>query len=83
MTLVYSSKVRPGNWLLMAAKANVLLQQAKCDDPDFLSSIDTLEVLHCLDFGIMGTVFMSQFVDKEFQTFVMPAMTHIANPDFW
>ena len=60
-----------GNWLLMAAKANVLLQQVKCDDPDFRSSIDTLEVLYGLDFGLMGTVFMSLFIDKEFQTFVI------------
>jgi hypothetical protein len=59
-----------GNWLLMAAKANELLQQAKSDDPDFRSSIDTLEVLQCLDFGIMAMVFVSQFADKKLQTFV-------------
>src|SRR5262245_6784062 len=55
----------------MAAKADVLLQQAKCDDPDFRNSIDTLEVWRWLHFGIMGTVFLSQFADKEFQTFVI------------
>jgi hypothetical protein len=61
-----------GNWLL-AAKANKLLQQAKSDDPNFRSAVETLEVLHCLDFGIMGTVFVSQFVDKKFQTFAIDA----------
>src|SRR5262249_6181301 len=38
---------------------------------DFRNSIDVLEILDCLDFGIMGTVFVSQFVDKSFQTFVI------------
>jgi hypothetical protein len=60
-----------GNWLLMAAKANELLQQAKSDDPDFRNSIDTLEVWQLLDFGLMATCFIAQFVDKNFQTFVI------------
>ena len=60
-----------GKWLLSAAKANDLLQQAKTDDPEFRNAIDTLEVLHGLHFGIMATVFLSYFVDKEFQTFVL------------
>jgi len=60
-----------GKWLLSAAKANELLQQAKTDDPEFRNAIDTLEVLHGLHFGIMATVFLSYFVDKEFQTFVL------------
>src|SRR6266480_4670901 len=60
-----------GHWLLSAAKANKLLQQAKRDDPEFRRAIDTLEICQCLDFGIMGTVFLSKFVDKEFETFVI------------
>jgi hypothetical protein len=60
-----------GNWLLLAAKANGLLQQARNGDPEFSKSIETLEVLQYLDFGIMATVFMSQFVDGKFQTFVI------------
>ena len=60
-----------GKWLLSAAKANELLQQAKTDDPEFRNAIDTLEVLHGLHFGIMATVFLSYFVDKDFQTFVL------------
>ena len=60
-----------GKWLLSAAKANELSQQAKTDDPEFRNAIDTLEVLHGLHFGIMATVFLSYFVDKEFQTFVL------------
>src|SRR5262249_23143367 len=60
-----------GNWLLAAAKANELLQQARRQDPEFHKAIDTLELLRCLDFGIMGTVFVSQFTDKDFDTFVL------------
>jgi hypothetical protein len=59
-----------GNWLLMAAKANELLQEARNGDSDFNKSIETLEILQCLDFGIMATVFLSQFVDNKFYTFV-------------
>ena len=59
-----------GNWLLMAVKANGLLQEARNGDSDFNKSIETLEMLQCLDFGIMATVFLSQFVDKKFYTFV-------------
>src|SRR5262249_53589873 len=59
-----------GNWLRMAAKANELLQEARNGDSDFNKSIETLEMLQCLDFGIMATVFLSQFVDKKFYTFV-------------
>src|SRR3974390_1912261 len=60
-----------GKWLLSAAKANELLRQAKTDDTEFRNAIDPLEVLHGLHFGIMATVFLSYFVDKEFQTFVL------------
>jgi predicted nucleic acid-binding Zn-ribbon protein len=60
-----------GNWLINADKANKLLQQARRDDPDFNSSVDVLEVLQCLDFGIMATVFVSKFVDKKFHTFTL------------
>ncbi len=60
-----------GRWLLTAAKVNELLQQAKRDDPDFHRSVDNLEILRTLDFGIMAIVFVSQFADKEFYTFVI------------
>ncbi len=59
-----------GTWLINAAKANKLLHQARRDDPDFNSSLDVLEVSQCLDFGIMATVFASQFTDKKFHTFI-------------
>src|SRR6516164_1991318 len=57
-----------GHWLLEAAKAQRLLDQAKRDDPVFCQAIDTLEILRFLDYGIMATVFVSQFADKQFQT---------------
>jgi hypothetical protein len=62
-----------GHWLLCAAKLNDLLQKAKKDDPEFRTAIDTLEMLQCLDFGFMATVFVSQFADKQFHTFVIDA----------
>jgi hypothetical protein len=59
-----------GKWLLSAAKANDLFQQAKTDDPEFRDAIDTLELVPELHFGIAATVFLSYyFVGKEFQTF--------------
>ena len=60
-----------GHWLLEAARAQRLLEQAKRDDPVFRQTIDTLELLQLLDYGIMATVLVSQFVDKEFQTFII------------
>jgi hypothetical protein len=60
-----------GHWLLEAAKAQRLLEGAKRDDPVFRQSIDTLEVDKYLCYGIMATVLVSQFVDKEFQTFII------------
>jgi hypothetical protein len=60
-----------GNWLLMSAKANGLLRQARSDDPEFSQLIDTLEMLQCLDFGIMATVFLSQLADTNVQSFVI------------
>ena len=60
-----------GRWLIAAAKANEILQIAKKHDAEFLRAIDTLETLQVLDFGIMATVFLSHFVDKELQTFVI------------
>jgi hypothetical protein len=47
------------------------LEQAKRDDPVFRQAIDTLELLQLLDYGIMATVLVSQFVDKKFQTFII------------
>jgi len=61
-----------GRWLLAAAKAQKLVQQAKRDDEGFQNTVvDSLETLRCLDFGIMATVFLSKFVDKEFKTFLV------------
>ena len=60
-----------GRWLLCAAKVNDLLQKAKKDDPEFHTAIDTLEMVQCLDFGIMATVFVSQLADKDFHTFLI------------
>ena len=60
-----------GHWLLTASKANRLLQDAKRDDPEFRAAIFILEVLYVLDFGIMATVFLSQFTDERFYTFAI------------
>jgi hypothetical protein len=60
-----------GRWLQCAAIANDLLQKDKTNDAEFRAAIDTLELLVCLDYGIMATVFLSQFVDKQFHTFVI------------
>jgi hypothetical protein len=61
-----------GKWLLSAAKANELLQQAKRDDPEFSRSMDILEPIHLLDIGIAATRFVSQFyADKQFCTYVI------------
>jgi len=60
-----------GHWLLSAAKANELLQQAKRDDPTFGREIAILEESQFLDFGISATRFISRFADKEFDTFVI------------
>jgi hypothetical protein len=62
-----------GHWLLSAAKVTDLLQRAKKDDPEFRTAIDTLEMFQLLDFGIMATVFLSRYVDKQFQAFVIDA----------
>ena len=60
-----------GRWLMAAATANELLQDAKKNDAEFRTAIDTLEIVQCLDFGIMATVFLARFVDKQFETFVI------------
>jgi hypothetical protein len=60
-----------GHWLLGAAMVNELLKKAKKDDPEFRAAIDTLEISHVLDFGIMATVFVSKFTDKAFHTFAI------------
>src|SRR5262245_13178681 len=59
-----------GQWLLDAAKANELLQQAKKDDQKFREAIATLEILHCLDFGIGATLFLS-WLNRKFHSFVI------------
>src|SRR5262245_58611388 len=56
-----------GQWLLGAGKANELLQDATNNDAEFRTAIETLEMGQCLDFGIMATVFLSLFADKQFQ----------------
>jgi len=58
-----------GKWLLAADEANELLRQARCQDPEFHKAIETLELMRLLDFGMMATVFVSQFTDKGFYTF--------------
>ena len=60
-----------GHWLLSAAEANELLQQAKRDDPNFDREIAILEEGQFLDFGKSATSFMSRFADKEFDTLVI------------
>jgi hypothetical protein len=62
-----------GHWLLEAAKAQRLLDQAKRDDAAFREALDTtVEICHCLDYGIMATVLLSQFAkNKQFQTFTV------------
>jgi len=60
-----------GRWLLDAAKANELLQQAKSGNRDLSEAVGSIEAYNRLDFGIMATVFVSQFTDKAFSTFVI------------
>ena len=60
-----------GHWLLSAAKANQLLKDARKNDAEFHTATKTLEVMQCLDFGIMATVFLSLFVGKRFYTFLI------------
>jgi GAF domain-containing protein len=60
-----------GRWLMAASTANELLQDARKNDAEFRTAIETLEIVQCLDFGIMATVFLSLFVDKQFETFVI------------
>ena len=60
-----------GQWLLCAAKANELLHRANKDDAEFRTAVYTLEIMQCLDFGIVATVFLAQFADKQFDTFVI------------
>ena len=60
-----------GHWLITAAKAYELLENAKKNDAAFRTAIETLEFWQCLDFGIMATVFLSQFVGRKFETFVI------------
>jgi|SRR5215471_3375285 len=68
-----------GQWLLEAAKAQRLLDHAKRDDLVFRQAIDTLEVVQLLDYGIMATIFLSQFADKQFQTFIIDLASWDAN----
>jgi hypothetical protein len=58
-----------GQWLLNAAKAQKLLEQARNDDPSFHSAVEVLEILQILDYGIMATVLLSQ-LDKKFHAFL-------------
>ncbi len=71
-----------GNWLLSAAKANELLQQAKRDDPDFCKTMDVIECIRMLDIGVAATSFVSQFAaSKQFDTFVIIAGRDDADAD--
>jgi hypothetical protein len=61
-----------GHWLIEAATANELLGGVCNGDEDFGMKLrDSLELLRPLDFGLMGTVFLSQFADKEFASFLV------------
>lgn len=62
-----------GLWLLSAAKISKLLKQARRNDRAFHEAVDIIEAFRRLDFGIMATVFVSQFTDKKFETFVIGA----------
>src|SRR4051812_25123266 len=68
-----------GLWLLQAAKAQQLLDQAKRDDPVFLQAIYTLEMVQLLDYGIAATVLVSQFAGKQFQTFIIDLVSRDLN----
>jgi hypothetical protein len=63
-----------GHWLLSAAKADELLQQAKRDDSQFCKAITDLEESEFMDFGLSAEWFLSQMAaNKGFQTFVIEA----------
>jgi hypothetical protein len=62
-----------GHWLLEAAKAQRLLDQAKKDNPVLREAIETLELAQFLDYGIMATILVSQFRNKQFQAFILDA----------
>jgi len=62
-----------GAWLQLAARANRLLREAKEEDPAFRQAIQSLEVVQILDFGIAATIYVGQFVDKEFYSFTIPS----------
>jgi hypothetical protein len=57
-------------WLLGAAKANELLEDAKKSDAEFRKAIVTLEVGQVIDFGIMATLFTTELA-VEFHSFVV------------
>jgi hypothetical protein len=63
-----------GLWLLSAAKADGLLQQAKRDDPEFCKAITAIEESEFMDFGLSAKWFLSELAaNKGFQTFVIDA----------
>jgi hypothetical protein len=51
-----------GNWLLAAAKAETLWNEAS-DDPDFAKQVDRLSVATIPHFGIAATVFLMRLKD--------------------
>jgi hypothetical protein len=61
-----------GHWLLEAAKAQRLLDQARRDDAAFDEALDTtIELFYCLDYGMLATAFLSQFAkDNQMQSFI-------------
>ena len=61
-----------GRWLLGAAKANELLQNAKNSDAEFLKTIETLEFVQMIDFGIEATLFIARLTE-EFYCFIVDA----------
>ena len=56
---------------MAAATANELLQDAKKNDAEFRTAIATLEMVQRLDFGIVATIFLALFGNKQFEAFVI------------
>jgi hypothetical protein len=65
-----------GQWLLSAARAQSLWQEAKRTDAEFRAAIVMLEVCEELHFGITATIFVARFSAAEcLSTFVLDPRT--------
>lgn len=56
-------------WLLAAAKAQALWQDAK-KDPDFAKRVDCVSAIYIPDFGITASVLLSRLIDSGFSLIV-------------